>query len=258
MAFRFDAFRWPQQGLKLLEAALVAALAVQAVRLFWAVLAPAGPFGTPMVSPPPRTDFTILSRFDPFFRGLPDGGAAASSNGGGFVLYGVRLAADGRGAAILGKGDGRQDAFTVGQSVAPGVTLAAVGRDHVILSRGGVRTRIAFQPSAPGAYTPPPTPSPAPQAAGAITPKAFLSQNSFEPHIENGQVLGYAVTARDGGQTLQAAGLQPGDIIRAINGSPLSRNRFEEIEAEFAGSQQVELTIERGGQTVTRQLRVAQ
>lgn len=257
---RFDAFRWPQHGLMLLEMALAVLLTVQGARLIWAILAPAGPFGTPPTPPSHRTDFTILSRFDPFFRGLPDGGGAAPANTGGYVLYGVRMAGDGRGSAIMGSGDGSQQVFTVGQAVAPGVILTAVERDHVIVTRGGVRTRIGFQQPAAGTYVPPPAPAPAQQPAGggSIAPKAFLAQTSFEPLLQNGQVLGYAITPRDGGQLLQAAGLQAGDIIRAINGSALSRNRFDEIEAEFAGASQVELTIERGGQTITRQLRVSQ
>jgi len=257
---RLDAFRWPQHGLMLLEMALAILLAVQGARLFWAILAPAGPFGMAAAPPLPRADFTILSRFDPFYRGLPDGGGATPASMGGFTLYGLRVTGDGRGAAILGSGDGRQEAFAVGQAVAPGVILTAVERDHVIVTRGGVRTRIGFQQAAPGPYVPPPAPTQAPQAAGGgrIAPKVFLAQTSFQPQLQNGQVLGYAIAPRDGGQALQAAGLQAGDIIRAINGSALSQNRFDEIEAEFAGASQVELTIERGGQTITRQIQVSQ
>lgn len=256
MAFRFDFFRRPAPGLILLEMALAALLAVQGVRLFWAVLVPAGPFGA--VTPPPvvKADFTILSRFDPFFRGLSEG--AASANAGGLVLYGVRTMADGKGAAILGRSDGAQEAFTVGQAVTPGVILAAVGDDHVVITRGGMRTRIAFQPPAPGSPAPPPA-APAPPASqgGVIAPKTFLSANSFEPQMRDGAVLGYAVSPRDGGQSLKAAGIKPGDIIRAINGAALSRNRFAEIESEFAGASRIELTIERGGQTITKQLQVS-
>jgi type II secretory pathway component PulC len=141
--------------------------------------------------------------------------------------------------------------------VAPGVVLAAVERDHVVLTRGGVRMRVGFPAPAPTAYVPLPARAAQADQGGAITPKDFLSQTLFEPQLQGGQVLGYAVSPRDGGQILAAAGLQAGDVIRAINGSPLSRNRFEEIESEFSGASQVELTIERGGQTITRKLQVA-
>jgi general secretion pathway protein C len=258
LAFRFDALRWPSNGLLLLQAALVAGLAVQGVRLFWMLVTPAGAFGVAAVIVPPRAkaDFSVLSRFDPFYREMPAGGASATI---AFTLFGVRMAAAGRSAAILGSPDGRQDSFTLGQSVAPGVVLAAVERDHVVLTRGGVRMRVGFPTQAPAAYVPLPARAAAAQAdqGGAITPKAFLSQTMFEPQLQGGQVTGYAVSPRDGGQILGAAGLQAGDVIRAINGSVLSRNRFEEIESEFAGVSQVELTIERGGQTLTRKLQVA-
>ncbi|HJR56802.1 MAG TPA: type II secretion system protein N [Rhizomicrobium sp.] len=241
----------------LLEAALAIALAVQGVRLFWMIVTPTGAFGPePASAPTPvKADLAVLSRFDPFFRGVPDGGASA----GYFTLFGVRMAAGGRSTAILGTPDGRQDSFALGQSIAPGVVLAAVERDHVVLTRGGVRTHVGFQASAPTAYVPLPSPAPVAQAeqGGTIAPKDFLAQTSFEPRLQGNQVLGYTVSPRDGGKILAAAGLQPGDVIRAINGAALSRHRFGEIESEFSGATQVELTIERGGQTITRKLQVA-
>jgi general secretion pathway protein C len=256
LAFRFDALRWPSNGLPLLQAALVAGLAVQGVRLFWMLVTPAGAFGVPAMAVPPRAkaDFSVLARFDPFFRGLPADGVSVPT---AFTLFGVRMAAAGRSTAILGGPDGRQDSFILGQNIAPGVVLTAVERDHVILTRGGVRMRIGFQPPAPGAFVPAPAPVAPAATGGAITPKAFLSQTQFEPRQQGGQVLGYAVSPRDGGQILAAAGLQAGDVIRAINGQALSRNRFEEIESEFNGVGPVELTIERAGQTITRKLQVA-
>lgn len=257
MAFRFDALRWPN-GLLLLQAGLAAGLAVQGARLFWILVTPAGAFGVPamMVPPPAKVDFSVLARFDPFFRGLSAGGASIPT---AFTLFGVRMAAAGRSSAILGGPDGRQDSFTLGQTIAPGVELAAVERDHVVLMRGGVRMRVDFPAPPPTAYVPLPVRVPTAQAdqGGAISPKAFLSQTQFEPRQQGGQVLGYAVSPRDGGQILAAAGLQAGDVIRAINGQALSRNRFEEIESEFTGAGPVELTIERGGQTITRKLQVA-
>lgn len=260
-SFHFGAFRWPSNGLMLLEAALAIGLAVQGVRLFWLLVTPAGAFGPAPVSAsaPAKADVAVLSRFDPFFRGVPGGGASVSAGNDGFTLFGVRMAAGGRSTAILGAPDGRQDSFALGQSVAPGVMLSAVERDHVILTRAGVRLRVNFQTPAPTATAYVPLPPPVAQAeqGGTIAAKDFLSQTSFEPRMQGGgEVLGYAVSPRDGGKILAAAGLQPGDIIRAINGSPLSRHRFNEIEAEF-GAAQVELTIERGGQTITKKLQVA-
>ena len=259
LPFHFAAFRQAPNSLMLLEAALVIALAVQAVRLFWMMVTPAGAFGpAPVSAPVPvRADVAILARFDPFFRGVPDGGASVGA--GGFTLFGVRMAAN-RSTAILATPDGRQDSFALGQSIAPGVVLSAVERDHVILTRGGMRVRVAFQtpaPTAPTAHVPPPGPATQMEQGGTIVPRDFLSQTGFEPQMQGGEVRGYAVSPRDGGKILAAAGLQPGDVIRAINGQVLGRHRFEEIESEFSGASQVEFTIERGGQTITKKMQVA-
>jgi len=246
------------------EFALAAALVIQSVRLLWALVTPAGVIGMPPPSQPQtNADFSVLSRIDPFFRGLDSAGSArAFAATGIYTLFGVRTGATGRGSAILAGPDGRQEAYTVGQVIAPGTVLTAVGADHAVVSRAGVHIRIAFvPPSSSGASSTPPIALAAPIAdarGGTISPKTFLSQTAFQPRLQDGQVLGYTVSPRDSGQALLQAGLQAGDVIRTINGSALSRNRFEEIESEFSGSDQVELTVERGGQIITKNLRVAQ
>lgn len=263
LAFRLDIFRWPVPMVTIAEFALAAALVLQGVRLLWALVTPAGALGMPPPSQPQaKADFAVLSRVDPFFRGLDSAGdARAFAATGIYTLFGVRTGAAGRGSAILAGPDGRQEAYTVGQAIAPGTVLTAVGADHAVVSRAGVHIRIAFQPpsslGAPSAPIAPAAPIVA-SGGGTITPKSFLSQTAFQPRLQDGQVLGYTVAPRDSGQALQQAGLQAGDVIRTINGSALSRNRFEEIESEFSGSDQVELTVERGGQIITKNLRVTQ
>jgi len=244
----------------LLEFALIAGLAIQGVRLLWAIITPVGALGLPaqISLPQAKADFTVLSRFDPFFRGLDGSGTARSSAASGaYALFGVRVG--GRGSAILAGPDGTQGSYLVGETVAPGLVLTSVGADHAILSRAGARTRIVFAtPSSSSFSSPLAPPLSADAGSGTIVPKVFLSQNTFQPRVEKGQVLGYSVAPRDSGQSLQQAGLQAGDVIRTINGSALSRNRFEEIESEFSGASQVKLTVERDGQVITKNLRVTQ
>jgi len=260
LTFQFDTFRWPVAMTPVVEFALAAGLAIQGVRLLWVLVTPAGALGmnVPAILPPAKADFIILERFDPFFRGL-DGPAIAAS--GSFTLFGVRTAANGRGAAILAGPDGVQKSHGVGENIAPGLMLLSVGPDHAVLARGNTRMRVAFQKPAASTLSLPAT-APAMRVAdaegGAIDYKAFLSQTAFQPRMQGNEILGYAVAPRDSGQALLQAGLQPGDVIRTINGSALSRNRFAEIEAEFAGASQVVLTIERGGQIITKNLRVTQ
>jgi general secretion pathway protein C len=256
MAILFHKTRWPVSPLAVLEYLLLALLAIQTVRLLWTFVTPAGALGLLVAEPPhPKADFTILSRFDPFFRGL-DGGPASAASSGSYSLFGVRAGADGRGSAILAGPDGQQRSYGVGEAIAPGLLLTWVGRDYVLLSHAGKPIRIAFA-TRPDAVSLPISTSSVPVQGGSITPKTFLSENSFMPRMQGGQVLGYAISPRRSSRALQQAGLEPGDIIRTINGAALSRNRFEEIESEFAGTSQVEFTIERGGKTLTKTLLVA-
>ena len=50
--------------------------------------------------------------------------------------------ATGRGSAILATGDGQQQVYAVGDTIADGVTLAAIAADHVVLDRSGTREAL--------------------------------------------------------------------------------------------------------------------
>lgn len=124
------------------------ALAVQAARLTWALIAPEP--ATPAAGAAARGDaLAILTRFDPFFRAAPEGVGGATAQA--FSLHGVRAGDGGAGSAIIGTPDGTQSSFAVGDEVAPGVKLVSVEVDHVVLARGGARSPLFFPNAAPGA-----------------------------------------------------------------------------------------------------------
>src|SRR5690606_13597831 len=100
------------------EIALVAVLGIQAARLVWTFAEPAGPVGAePKHGGAARIgDLSILSRFDPFFRAgeaAPAPGAEAPNQG--LRLFGVRVAGDGAGSAIIRTTDGREASFATGE-----------------------------------------------------------------------------------------------------------------------------------------------
>ncbi|MDA1322391.1 MAG: general secretion pathway protein, partial [Proteobacteria bacterium] len=133
---------------RVVEAALILLLLVQAGRLVWLFAAP-----TPQAveaRPLPEVDLGVMSRFDAFFRNGGDGAEAAPSDGGGLTLFGVRADGGGGGSAIIGLSDGRQVSVGAGEEVEPGLTLSAVAPDHVMLSRGGAPFRLDFPDIAPG------------------------------------------------------------------------------------------------------------
>lgn len=257
------------------EVALVAALALQGARLVWTVATPLGPLGSAVstrADAQPARDLGVLARFDPFFRlpqVAPNGDAAAP--GGGFTLYGVRAGAAGRGSAILGDADGRQQIFDVGDEVQPGVVLASVGRDHVTLSRGAARQRLDFpQPLATGVsdqMAPILPPAPAPPGAAAssaaapasapVDPQKLLGQAGLLPRMKDGRPDGYRVLARGGSDVLRTAGLQNGDVLLAVDGVGLTPERLSELPQTFSAATETEIRFERAGQIMTTRIRMA-
>ncbi|MFC3078127.1 type II secretion system protein N [Phenylobacterium terrae] len=263
MNLRLDGFRGvpPKRLLRGLEVVLVAAIAAEAAHLTWAAVTPLSPAATAPVAvrPPAPVDLTILERFDPFFRRGDESAVQASAGGeapSGPVLYGVR--SGGRGSAILAIGGGAQQIYEVGDEVAPGLVLAGVGADHVILSRGGAKQKLGFPVLAGGAAPPPYVPALAPAVApeGAVDPKRLLAETSLLPRLQDGQPNGYQVMAPAASPALQAAGLQRGDVLLAVDGVGLTPERVAELPQTLASNPEVELRFERAGQVMTKRVRM--
>jgi general secretion pathway protein C len=166
-----DVDRYP--GLYLPRAAAVALLALiayQCAALYQAVVMPLES-RTERSGPPPQLHpATMLTGFDPFFAVAP--AAAGPAEATGLTLHGLRQdRGTGRGSAVIGRSDGAQRSFGVGEEIAPGTRLKTVGFDHVIVVRHGVEERLAFREfssaapgaaSRAGAFPPPYSPAPAP------------------------------------------------------------------------------------------------
>jgi len=125
---------WGRGGLSLrrlslrrvVEAALILLLLAQAGRLVWLFAAPAPQAVQARLLP--EVDFSILSRFDAFFRNGGGGAQTSPSDGGGLTLFGVRADGAGGGSAIIGLSDGRQVSVGAGAPAKgqPGGALVSV------------------------------------------------------------------------------------------------------------------------------------
>lgn len=155
------------------ELLLLVLVAVQAARLFWALLTPLGPVGEYRAlntAIPLQQSVGTLASFDPFFRQVA-GAAPVVVTALDIRLYGTREdRATGRGSAIIATPDGRQTSFMVGEEILPGVVLTAVAFDHVTVTRGGVAEQLFLDQSpAPTGPVRPGAP-PAPQNPAMMTP----------------------------------------------------------------------------------------
>ncbi|WP_422397216.1 type II secretion system protein N [Sphingopyxis kveilinensis] len=250
---------WPQ----LLVGLLGALLLWQAVRLLWVLLTPVSPLGpwqpqTAVIASlaERRALFTSL---DPFFRGAAQGPATATVTSAGLTLFGINLnEATGGGSAIIAGEDGVQTSYAVGEEIAPGLKLAGVAFDHVLLDRGGARESLFLDQSGAAAVTSPATPLPAPTAqvgaaaaSGELTAAAVKAGVAFAPRTENDRVTGVVVQPTGDGATFRAAGLRPGDVIRAVGGRPIaSASDAAALANQFVPGARIALEVERGASVV--------
>lgn len=254
-----------------MEIALALVLAVQLGRLVWIVAEPQNAAAATTVASAPikPVDFAVFQRFDAFFRtGGQSSLAEASAAGSGQMrLYGLRSDGAGGGSAIIGLADGRQVSVGVGEEVEPGLVLRGVGPDHVTLARGSSVSRLIFSdvpvgvapppPPPPGPQTvTPPSPGPAPASAvaagAAVDPARLLAQAGLRPRMRGARLDGFTVSGAGDPAVLQAAGLQAGDVILAVNGQPLdSLERISALRGRLANSSVAEISYERDGQVQT-------
>ncbi|HEY0324574.1 MAG TPA: type II secretion system protein N [Allosphingosinicella sp.] len=177
------------------ELLLLVLVAVQAARLFWALLTPLGPVGeyrALSTAIPIQQSVGTLASFDPFFRQTAGAAATVTVTALDIRLYGtLEDRATGRGSAIIGTPDGRQMSYRVGEEIMPGVVLTAVAFDHVTVTRGGAPEQLFLDqstapagPAGPGVPTSPQNPMmtpPQPVPVVRVPPPAAPPPPAMQP-----------------------------------------------------------------------------
>lgn len=235
----------PDLALRLGEILVLSLLAWGCARLIWTVVTPAGRFGpvavVAAIDPAPAD----LARFDPFFRTAP--AAATAVSGLQLTLLGTRVdRVSGRGSAIIALPDGQQSSYLVGEAVLPGVTLAAVGFDAVTLDRGGAREQLFLDQSSPA-----PAAGPAARAAPAVPAPRLGADLTMTPRLRGTTITGLVLSPRGSGAAFAAAGLQPGDVLVAVDGAPVAAVGDPGALARRLDADGGSVSLERGGRTVT-------
>jgi general secretion pathway protein C len=172
-----------------------------------------------------------------------------------------------KGLAIIGETGAAANVYSVGDAVRSGIKLDAVYPDRVLLNRNGQREALLLPTqNVPGMKV-----AQSPPAAGTsqfqenlrhiaqTNPGALAEIIRPQPVFANGVQRGYRVYPGRNRQQFARLGLQPGDLVLTINGTPLDDpQRGMEIFNTMGTSDRVTVTIERNGQSQDLTLNTAQ
>ncbi len=193
------------------------------------------------------------------------------------IPQGLSLTGVAGSGAIFSFPDGSQRFVARGREVAPGITLQAVRLRDVILAAATTNYRLPLGGTAVAIQAPSPAPAPA-AAPGAQLVVPGAGRNAMggpqiteaqqqamgqqfaaglEPRQAGGRVTGWTIRPGANLLPLAQAGLQPGDVLIAVNGeSVLDREQIAGLPAQIANGTRVEFEFERGGQRMRRALEV--
>lgn len=247
------------------KAFLLAAVAIQATRLVWAIATPVGPLGDwmPSTATPlaPQVQAAVLASVDPFFRSTSTAGQAAAQVD--VTLHGIRGDGGlGGGSAIIGLPDGTQRSIMVGEEVSSGVKLAAVSFDYVLLDLGGEQQQKLYLDEDGAAASPAPGPGAASAQNGSpgstLTAAAIRQAVSFTPRNRDGRVTGIILSPGSDAGLFESAGFRAGDVVIAVNGARItSATDVAQLQSSIAPGARLVLTVERGAEAVPIALNIA-
>jgi general secretion pathway protein C len=272
--FRSDDWRsslplWVSAGLVLL-------LAWQLVQLLWTALGatsapavgnPAADAGPATPAAPPISVPAIVNAHLFGIAAVPGASeldpSSAPATQMSLVLVGTIAQTDPeRGLAIIGESAQTAKVYAVGKIVTGGTRLHSVYPDRVILDRGGQLEALMLPKKFQGGAAPParaaalPVRNPNPMLGDQIrtlatqNPAAITEVIRPQPVFANGQQRGYRVYPGRNRQQFSKLGLMPGDLVTAINGTPLDDPaRGMEILQSINSASEVTVTIERNGQS---------
>src|SRR5882762_5939913 len=270
-------------GPRLVSLGLAALIAVELARIVISLLG-GGPVKSPqpvLVSAAPRAqrpglDVQSVVSAHLFGIAAPDPSAQDPANApqstANLVLAGTIATQDPkRGVAIISDG-GPAKVYSVGDNVG-GASLHSVYLDHVILDRGGVlETLLLPRLLGPGMRAPPVVRRTGgdPRTVAAVDNIRRLVQQDPSildqvmrtvPSYDNaaGKLRGFRAYPGRNRQIFNKLGLKPGDLVTAINGTPLDDpQRSQDVFNTIQTSDHATVTIERGGQKQEITLNIAQ
>lgn len=165
--------------------------------------------------------------------------AAAGAAPGDLKLAGLRVGPDGGMAIVVAAG--RQHLLRPGRALPGGVKLVRVEPGRAVLAGPAGEMVLAFADAAPVAS------GPATPPGGDPTPWRL----ALSPVKRNGQLSGWRLDRVTDLPMLARAGLRPGDVLLAADGTELiSEEKIMELPQELAANGQISLLVRRGNTTL--------
>jgi len=262
------------------SAVLVVLLAWQLVQLAYRLLgldttpATAPAAATAPATAQPRVDIAAIVNAHVFGQGSATPGAtdpnAVSATSMPLVLVGTIANSNPElGYAIIGDSATTAKVYAVGKTITGGTKLHAVYPDRAILDRGGRLEALMlpkqFQGGGLSAATAPAGGQPDMMLGdrlrqlAASNPAAITDILRPQPVFANGQQRGYRVYPGRNRLQFNKLGLLPGDLVTAINGTPLDDPaRGMEVLSTMNSAANVTVSVERNGETVQVNINNAQ
>lgn len=183
------------------------------------------------------------------------------------ILSNGRNDKDSRSRALIAAQGGEEKPYAVGDDVSRGVQLTAIFPDRVILNRNGKLETLRLDKESTSSLTGSPISqlqsSPSEQgledgAAESLSqirsqlledPSKVADYIRVQPVNSGSGLTGYRIYPGRDRTVFAAAGLRPGDIVTAVNGTTLNDPaRSLQLLNELSQSSQINLTVDRGGQ----------
>jgi general secretion pathway protein C len=215
----------------------------------------------------PRLDLTALANGHLFGAAPPPApvdDANASQTKMPLLLTGTIAGADPRnGAAIIGTAAGNAKVYPVGDRVPGNARVHAVYTDRVLLERNGVIEALMLPRKFTGGG-PVRAMSPAAAAPDLVQGAArepLLVTDVMRPQsvFAQGKMRGYRLHPGPNAQAFGTLGLRNGDLVVAINGTPLNDPaRSNDIFSSLGNTAQARVTVMRNGQQQELTLNMSQ
>jgi len=197
-------------------------------------------------------------------------GANAPPSSMPLVLAGL-LATDNpkEGMAIIGESAAAAKVVVVGGQVPGGATLHSVYADRAVIDRNGALESVMLPRQATGNLSPAPPPPPVASSGDpnldrmrrlvSDDPSVIGQIMRPQPVFAGGKMRGFRVYPGANRQAFARIGLRAGDLVTAINGTPLDdKDRAQEIFSTLNSSTDARVSITRNGRQQELMLNMAQ